>query len=185
MAAATVMPAQSTVGKIDRYVKSIERITKTPSKLIFADTSDYQAGQPNWRKFTSTRSLDKFRESSEVYSMAFCWKVGAKIVGVKAADFTPSGDWARYTDHYFRSDGSLARVDSELRTFDGDYIIKQMLYFNEAGRRIRRVVNYYDLRTKKPKQMTSEMKAETNGYLEFDQYKNTKKLPFAKIAGIR
>ena len=117
--------------------------------------------------------------------MAICWKVGAKIVGVKAADFTPSGAWARYTDHYFRSDGSLARVDSELRTFDGDYFIKQMLYFNEAGRRIRRVVNYYDLRTKKPKQMTSEMKAETNGYLEFDQYKNTKKLPFAKIAGIR
>lgn len=185
LSASIVMPAQSSVRTIDDHVRRVERIAKAPSKLIFADTSDYQSGDPNWRKFGSTRSLERFRESSEIYTMFFCWKIGSKIVGVKAAYFTPSGDWARYTDHYFRLNGSLAKVDSELRTFYGDHIIKQSIYFSESGRRIRRTVKYFDLRTKKPKQMTDEMKAETNGYLGFDKYKKTKELPFAKFAGIR
>lgn len=183
--ASAVMPAQSTVRTIDSYVRSVERIAKVPSKLVFADTADYQANRPNWRRFASESSLEKFREASDAWSMAFCWKIGAKVVGVKIADSTPSGDWARYTDHYFRADGTLARVDSELRTFDGDYIIRQSFYFNAAGRRIRKTVKYFDLRTKEPRPMTDEMKAATNGYLEFTFYKTTKKLPFAKIAGIR
>ena len=185
LSASIAMQAQSSVRSIDSYVKRVERAAKSPSKLIIADTADYQADRPNWRKFTSEASLEKFRESADTFTMAFCWKIGGKIAAVKIANFTPSGDWARYTDHYFRTDGSLARVDSEMRTFDGDYIIEQSLYFNAAGRRIRRTVRYYDLRTKKPKKMTDEMKAETKGYLEFDHYKNTRKLPFARIAGIR
>lgn len=185
MLAAVFVSGQSTVRDIDRYVRTVERTVRSGKPVIFADTKDYEESRSKWKRFASEASLEKFREKTETYSIAYCWKKGGRFVAVNFTDFSPSGDWAQYTFHFFRPNGTLARVDSEMRTFMGDYIIRRSWYFNAAGRRIGRTTRYLDLTTKKPKAPTDDMKDANNGYLKFDHFMSVSKLPFAKAAGIR
>ncbi|MBK6749040.1 MAG: hypothetical protein IPG67_03270 [Acidobacteria bacterium] len=181
--------AQNTnsVRSIDTYVKTIKKLSlgNDRHKIIFADTADPEQTKSKWKRFGSEKALEKFREKSETYSIAYCWKQGGKFVGVNFTDFSPSADWANYTFHYFRPDGTLAKVESEMRTFMGDYIVQTNFYFNRSGRRIGKTRKYLDLTTKKPKEPTPEMKDENNSMFGFDYFKTTKKLPFARIAGIK
>jgi len=167
---------------IDTYCNGGDALTKKAKKpdLIFADTSDYtkQKAKPKWQKFASEKSLEKFREKSETYSIAYNWRRDGKIVASNFTNFSGSGDWAMYIFHCYRADGTLARVRSELRTFYGDYIVTQTRYFNGRGKQISKSLKYQDLTTKKPKKPTSE---NDQYFTDEDIFKTTAKLPFAKL----
>lgn len=144
--------AQNSVAEIDKYVRTIKKVTAvTRNKIVVADTGDYENGKSDWRKFASEKDLEKHRETSETYSIAFNWKKGGKLVASHFTEFSPSGDWTQYTFHYFRPDGTLAKVESELRTFYGDWIVTRSYYIDTRGRRIKRTSKYRDLNTGKPK----------------------------------
>ena len=170
------------VKTIDAYCKTIDVITKKAKKpdLIFADTSDYtdQNSTPKWQRFASEKALEKFRDKTETYSIALSWRKDGKIVASNLTNFSPSGDWAMYIFHCFRTDGTLARVKSELRTFNGDYIITQTRYFNVNGKQINTTVKYQDLTTRKFKKPTSDF---DSSFSDEDIFKTTAKLPFAKL----
>lgn len=189
--AAIVFGSQATVfsqsGKgevknIDAYCKTIDALTKRAKKpdLIFADTSDYtdQNSTPKWQRFASEKALEKFRDKTETYSIGFNWRKDGKIVASNFTNFSPSGDWAMYIFHCFRADGTLARVRSELRTFNGDYIVTQTRYFNVRGKQISKTVKYQDLTTHKLKKPTSDF---DSSFSDEDIFKTTAKLPFAKL----
>jgi len=182
---AATVSAQSrnaAVKKIDAYCKTVEAIhrgSKSP-ELVFADTAGMNDKRSKWRRFASEKALDRFREDSETYSIAYNWRRGGRIVASSFTLFSGSGDWAKYVYHCFRDDGSLARVESELRTFYGDFIVTRRRYFDTKGKQISNSVKYRDLTTKKPK------KPESGGVMgddpnEVDYYKKTSKLPFAHL----
>ena len=184
-----VAPAQTNrpaaITQIDRYVRSVDRFVanKKNRKIVVADVAGQSNGKPKWRRFASENELEKFRENSETYTIAFNWKRGGRVVASNFTLFSESGDWAQYVDHYFRPDGTAALIKSELRTFYGDYIVIDIQYFDTRGRLIRKRSKYLDLVTNKPKKPTDEMRNENSGFFRGTIYKRVSKLPFARLLG--
>ncbi len=168
------------IKRIETYAKSLEtfiRRYKEPH-LIFADISDYNDdSKDKWRKFASEKALEKFRERNETYTIAYNWRKNGKIVQSNFTLFSPSGDWAQYDFYYFRANGTLAKIASELRTFIGDLIVLRDLYFNENGKLIRQKTRYRDLRSKKPVRKPKDQDYKT----DVEIYKTVRRLPFAKL----
>lgn len=184
----TILPVAAQRGKtaeirrIDAYVKTLEAMIKKAKAphLIFADTSDYNDdGQSTWQKFGSEKALEKFRtETRETYAIAFNWLQRGKLVRSNFTLFSPSGDWAQYDYHYFRADGTLAKLESELRTFYGDMIVQRNFYFARNGKLLRQTTNYRDLRTNKPVKKPKDGDFQNT---EVTIYKTVRKLPFARL----
>ena len=168
---------------IDKYCSSIDTIVKKSKgpELVFADTKDYNAERSMWRKFASEKALEKFRERNESYSIAYVWRKAGKVALINFTDFSPSGDWAEYTYTYYRADGTLARAETELRTFQGDFIVIHRRYYDRRGRFLKKTSKYLDLQTKKPKKPTDEIATEEKGWTWANIHMTTAKLPFAKL----
>lgn len=169
------------VRRINLYVTELEAMTgkgKKPDQ-VFADTAPYETAdrRPSWRRFDSEAALIAFREkTSETYKVAFVWTKKGKPVVANFTLFSPSGDWAQYDLHYFRPDGSIAKIDSELRTFYGNFVLKRELWFDRRGRRIASSRSYSDLETGKPLTKPAET-FET----DVRRYRRTSDLPFIRL----
>ena len=146
---------------------------------MFADTASQTSARSKWRQFASEKALDAFRAKSETYEIAYCWKQSGSIVEVSTTLFSGSGDWVNYVYHYFRPDGSLAKVESDFRTFYGDLIVEQEVYYNAGGKQLKKAVRYRDLKTRKFKKV--DPKSDPVSLSKFDTYKTVKKLPFAHL----
>jgi len=176
--------AQSTasqVRKINTYCKQIDAVQKrrkTP-ELVFADTSGINDGKVKWRRFKSEEALDKYREGSETYDIAYNWRSGGRLIASNFTHFSPSGDWVNYVNHCFRADGTVARVETDYRTFLGDFKIVRMRYFNAAGRQISSSIKYLDLQSGKPKDKGDGVMGDNESAEAF--YRSVKKLPFARL----
>ena len=174
---------KSAIKQIDLHCKKVETFTrkyKSP-QLIFADTSDYtENSKPKWKKFASEKVLEKFREEKETYSIAYNWRKNDKIIRSNFTLFSPSGDWAKYVYLYFREDGTLAKAESELKTFYGNFIVLNDIYFNAKGEILKKTTKYLDLKTEKPRKPSEDDFANTgDNFKSVEFYKKTDKLPFA------
>jgi hypothetical protein len=158
---------------IDRYVKQLTSYVETPSATleIYADVS--KTTKPRWRKFRSEKSLEGFRKSNDVYEIAYVWRKNGRVVVVNFTFTSGSGDWAHYVFHRFRGDGSLAKVEAELRTFYGRMSVVRTYYYRRNGELITKRTKYSDMATGKPKKPGDDF---------YDNkvriYKTTKRLPF-------
>jgi len=177
----------ATITQIEAYSKAIDKMTdrrKEPD-IVIADVSDYDEEKPRWRKFKSTSDLDAFRENSETYSIAYNWRTKSNITSSVLTLFSPSGDWAQYLTHYFRPDGTAAKVTTEMRTFNGDYIIIREMYFDQRGKLLKKSSKYLDLTTQKPKKPTKEMLVENSDFFKAEYYKKVSALPFYSLTKIK
>lgn len=173
------------IKRIDAYCKTVDSFVKRNKKpqLIFADISDYNDdSKTKWRKFASEKALDNFREKTETYTIAFNWQKNGKLIHSNFTLFSPSGDWSQYVYHYFRPDGTLAKVDSNMGTFYDDMIVLQTLYFDSKGKLLRKAIQFKDLRTKKPKKPSKDFLKDSGDFVSgVDYFKKTSKLPFAQL----
>ncbi len=169
------------VKKIDAYVRSVETVRKKLKKpsMIFADTADIESNSEKWQSFASEKALEKHRANDDVYSIAFNWRSGGKIVGTNFTLSSPSGDWVKYNFHYFRADGTLALVESDYRTFMGDFRVVRKRYFDTAGKEIHKTTKILDLQSNKPKKAPDGIMGDDAD--EVDYYLTTAKLPFAEL----
>ncbi|MBK6589458.1 MAG: hypothetical protein IPG22_14305 [Acidobacteria bacterium] len=169
------------VKKIDAYVKTVDAVRKKLKKpsLIFGDTAGTESESAKWQKFASEKALETFRSRNEVYDIAFNWLSGGKIVQSTFTLSSQSGDWAKYNDHYFRADGSLAMIESDYRTFLGDFMVVRRRFFDNKGKQIHMTEKYLDLRSKKPKKHSDGVMGDDRD--EVDYYLTTAKLPFAAL----
>ena len=105
--------------KIDALARSIDRAVKVDQgKVIVADVADFDKDKAEWKLFDSENELEKFREKkNETYTIAYNWKRSGRVIASNFTLFSSSGDWTKYVLHYFRTDGSVGLVRSELRTF--------------------------------------------------------------------
>jgi hypothetical protein len=168
------------VRKIDLYSRSVDQIMKRRKApdLIIADVSDHDTDEPKWQIFKSEKELETFRETAETYTIANNWRNRGTLVSSLFTSFSPSGDWAKYVTHYFRPDGSAAKITTEMRTFNGEYIIIRNMYFDAKGKLLRKSSQYRDLVTKKPKKPTAEMLDENSEFYKAKYYKKVNLLPF-------
>lgn len=171
------------VSKIDALVKSTDAIIKHKGpELIFADVADQESSDADWRKFASEKELEKHRESSETYSIAYVWRSAGKVAAANFTLFSGSGDWANYVHYYYRPDGTLAKVEVDYRTFYGDLILEQNIYFAADGRQIKKTQRVLDLTTHKPKRLTKSVREQAASMAkEVDFFRSTSALPFAKL----
>ncbi len=168
------------VKKIDAYVKTVDAVRKKLRKpSIFADTADVNSNTEKWKSFASEKALEKFRDKDEVYTIAYNWLSGGKIVGSNFTLSSPSGDWVKYNFHYFRADGTLAMVESDYRTFMGDFMVVRRRYFDTAGKQFHSTAKFLDLQSKKPKKHQDGVMGDDPD--EVDYYLTTAKLPFAYV----
>lgn len=167
--------------KIDAYctkVDSLRKRLKRPS-LIFADTADMNDDTPQWRAFASEKELERFRKKTETYQIAYNWLKSGKIVASNFTLFSGSGDWVSYLYQCYREDGSLARVETDFRTFNGDFKVLRKRYFDPAGKLITQSVKILDLKSGKPKIAADGVMGDDED--EEDFYKSTSTLPFAHL----
>lgn len=170
------------VKTIDSYAATITALTKkrTSPKLVFADVSDVGTEQPSkYQKFASENALEKFRDKSDVYSIAYAWKKAGKVVATNFTLSSPSGDWVKYGNHVFRADGTLAMVESDYRTFMGEFVVIRKRYFDTKGKEIHKTTKIQDLKTNKPKKALDGVMGDDPD--EVDYYLTTAALPFADI----
>jgi hypothetical protein len=147
--------------------------------LIYADASgDDESSTPKWRRFASEKDLNDFRDKTETYAIAYNWRRGRKLVQSNFTLFSPSGDWAQYDFYSFRADGTLAKIESELRTFYGDLIVLRDFYFDARGELLRRTVRYRDLNTKRPVAKPNGEDFQTSDVIV---YKTVRRLPFSAL----
>jgi hypothetical protein len=181
---ASISKAQSTSSQtltIDRYVSSLSKLRRKAPTYVFADVADYEAKAPKWEKFRSEAALEKHRDGgSEAYTIAYVWAKNGKVVGTNVTHFSPSGDWTEYVYSYYRPDGSLARADVDFRTFYGDLMILQKVYFDAAGKVIKRTKKSMDLMTRKPKKAGADFTPDSE-LMSGDFYRTTAGLPFASM----
>ena len=171
---------KSEIKKIDAYCKLVDSFVKKHKRpqMIFADIS--QTEKEKWRKFASEKVLEKFRKNTETYSIAYNWQRNGKIIQSNFTFFSESGDWAQYVDHYFRTNGTLAKVESDTRTFEGELSVLQDLYFDSKGKLLRKTVQYRELATNKPKKPSKEFLESNGDFVSgVGYFKKTSKLPFA------
>jgi hypothetical protein len=169
------------IKRINTYVKTIDAfVGKKKPHLILADTSDYNEGsRPKWRKFASVAALEKFRErTTETYTVAYNWRRNGRLVQSNFTRFSPSGDWAQYDFYYFRANGTLAKIASELRTFYGDLVVLRGFYFDRKGKLLRQTVRYRDLNTNKAVKKPKDGDFQTS---DVEIYKTVRRLPFARL----
>lgn len=177
----TVTNNTADVKEVEAYVKKIEAYVKRTPKphLIFADTASQESTRSRWKKFASEKALETQRAKNETYEIAYCWLQNGKVVETSTTLFSASGDWAQYVYHYYRPDGTLAKVESDFRSFNGDIIIEKAHFYNKAGKQIKTTTQYRDLKTRKFKKVDAKSGIPAMG--KFDVYKTVKKLPFAHL----
>lgn len=169
------------IAAIDAYVRGVEAVrrkAKRPSS-IFADAAEIDSETERWRQFDSEKALERHRRNSEVYTIAYNWLEQGKLVASNFTVSSPSGDWVKYNLHYFRTDGSLALIESDYRTFMGDFVVIRRRYFDAAGKQVHQTSKIQDLKTRKPKKAPDGVMGDSPD--EIDYFMTTGKLPFAAL----
>ena len=171
-----------TVRQIDAFVKAIDAKAKRAKapKLIFADVSDYESNAAaKWQRFASEKVLERHRKKTEAYTIAYVWLDGGKVASTNFTMFSPSGDWAKYVYSYYRPDGSLARVETDYRTFNGDFKVIRRRYFDNTGKQIGSSIKTLDLQSGKPKKAPDGVMGDDAN--DADHYSTVARLPFADL----
>lgn len=162
---------------IEAYARQLDAYAKRNARggRLFADTANYtDDSAPRWQEFRSKRAVER----AESYSVATVWTQPSG--GGLLVDFSlssPSGDWAQYANYYYRADGTLAKLHSELRTFMGDLIVIRDRFYDTSGKLLQEKTRYLDLKTRKPKKVAAGSFQD----IPLELYSRTSDLPFHSL----
>jgi hypothetical protein len=186
-AAVAAQTSSTTAGQtedIDRFCDGLVPITKDKTRrLLFGlvQKSDYDKGR--WAEFKRESDLNGAVKAGRVYDLAQVWsrEDGATAVSIRLS--SASGDWFHFVEYCFRADGTLARLNSTLNTFNAVYPEKDDVgatrerdrYFDARGKQIKVTKRVLDLKTKRP--------APTIQFMDDKEpiYKTAAALPFFRL----
>jgi hypothetical protein len=108
-------------------------------------------------------------------SAAIVYRLEGRVRKVDLTVSTESGDWVLYATYYFRTNGTLARLDERLNTFYGNISRMRVTFFNCAGVVLKTSIRYANLKTKQP------FRVPPNDFISEDApcYKSVDALPFS------
>ena len=117
---------------IDRYCKEVDRYVRAhPSAFVNVRQGSgvNNAGNGKWRRWPKARSAEAVDSNGD----ARLWRRNGKIIFVTFLFQSGSRDWALYVNNYYRPDGTIAKIDSELRTFYGDVSVERDWLYRPDG----------------------------------------------------
>ncbi|MEP6652089.1 MAG: hypothetical protein ABJA82_01955 [Myxococcales bacterium] len=151
-------------------------------RRLFGLFSKDEHDKGRWIEFARQHDLDAAVKEEHVFEVAQVWSREDGAMAVSMRFSSGSGDWFHFVEYCFRTDGSLARVNSTLNTFnavdkDSEKDVngasrERERYFDPSGKQIKVNRRVLDLQTKKP---TSSLQ------IMDDQepiYRNATALPF-------
>jgi hypothetical protein len=158
------------------YVKSIDQFARRNPKQrrFFGNTAGTGDTEDKWRLFKTARQLDQ----ANPYERVEVWLKDDKVVLAKFSFTSESGDWYHYVNYYFREDGTLAKIHSQLNTFasaDGGISVVRDKFYDSGGKVLHPSTRYLDLQSQKPRKRGDFMDQ------PIPVYKTVRELPFAKV----
>lgn len=169
-----------TLAQIDEYAKTISSWMKKTKQRIFADVSS-DGKSANWKEFKTEKMRDNADKGDNLNENAYVWTKAGKIASTTYTFQSPSRDWAHFVTYYFRTNGTLAKAESDLNTFYGSVTVKRNYYFDFKGKILKQDVKYFDLRTQKSINLKERQKDGEFIDEKVKFFKNTNKLPFIKL----
>ena len=168
------------VAQINKYVKTISSLTKKTKQRIFADIAS-DGKKANWKEFKTEKMRENADTGDNLNENAVVWTKAGKISAVTFTFQSPSRDWAQFATYYFRPNGTLAKIESNLNTFYGSVTAKLDYYYDSKGKMIKQIASYFDLQSQKPIDLKKLKKDREFIDEEIKVFKNTSKLPFVKL----
>jgi hypothetical protein len=164
---------------IDVQCDGLVPVTKQRAGRIFGLTPGAGA---SWREYADSKELEKAIGKSEILQKARVWRGKDGLTAIQMVENPISGDWSQAVDYCFRSDGSLARLESTLVTFDTSDDIEEgverlrVLYFNPKGQEVARREEVKNAKSRQPAKRVFVDKTETI-------YRTIRDIPFAALLG--
>lgn len=174
---------------IDRFCDGLVPMTKKGSGRLFGlvQKDDYEKGR--WSEFMRESDLKAAAEAERVFDVARVWSRADGAIAVTMTLTSGSGDWFHLVEYCFRADGTLARMNSTLNTFnavdkDPEKDVSgasryRKRHFDGTGKQISVTKRILDLQTKRP--------APTLQVMDDDEpiYKTANALPFFALLKVR
>src|SRR5262245_20712181 len=165
------------LASIASYAATVDRFIKVNRKRVFGDLSSAATDGPSrWKEFTSEAARERAQTGDNLNQIAFVWTRQGEVIGANFTFTGPSSDWAHLVMHYFREDGSLARIKAQLNTFYGELSVIRERCYSADGKLLRSTKKFLDLQTKKPKKPDQEFFDK-----EFPIFANVSALPFHNL----
>jgi hypothetical protein len=146
--------ATGKIAEIESYVKEVDAYVKANAKSqrIFADVSPgTEAGPAKWGEFKTDKEREAADTGDNLNENAYAWTRDGKLVGANFTFQSPSRDWVHYVMYYFRPDGTLAKSDATLNTFQGDVTVIRQDFYSAKGVALKGTTHCKDLKTQKAK----------------------------------
>ena len=138
------------VESIEAYVRGVDLLVDSAVEQggpfrVFAQFAPPRGKTTGWREFADEGAVEEVVKTEQP-GMVVQARVFMRAGGV-AAVYSSVGveDGAVWTDHYFRADGSLAKLDTRWRTLGGELQMVRERYYDAAGQLLWSWVEYVDL----------------------------------------
>ena len=174
---AVAQTSKSSVTEINNYTGGVERFTKVNKKhRIFGDVSSAKTDKTDlWREFKNEKQLEDTGDGENLNQTATVWTKQGKVIAAKFNFTSPSGDWNHFINYYFRENGSLAKIDAQLNTFEGNVSVVRQRYYNSNEFLIKSTQTFRELETNKPRKSADFMDNPIPVYLKVSD------LPFHQL----
>lgn len=117
---------------------------------VFAVVSDGDELDGEWREFPDAAARDRLSEARPLHALLDVCRAMSGFRYVSTRHTSRSGDWYHYVDYCYRADGSLAWMESDLRTFYGNVRRVRVRRFDVRGQVVASVLRVFDLITDEP-----------------------------------
>lgn len=146
---------------IDRFCDGLIPMTKqTARRRLFGLFQEGDIGKGRWVEFKREPDLNAAVRAEHVFEIAQVWRREDGATAVSMRLTSRSGDWFHFVEYCFRADGTLARLNSTLNTFNavdedpekdvGGASRRRDRYFDASGKQIKVRKRVLDLQTKRP-----------------------------------
>jgi hypothetical protein len=172
----TAQTSKTELMAIGSYAKSIDQFTKRNARKrrIFGIIPSENDQPDKWAEFKTVRQAVQ----ANLFDSVYVWLKDGKLVAAQFSLTSSSGDWYHYVNYYFRADGTLAKVHSQLNTFSsasGGISVVREEFYTSSGKLLRTNTRYLDLKSQKPKPREDFMDQ------TIPAYQNVRDLPFTKL----
>ncbi len=144
------------VTETDKLVKSLNNHVQNNKSAVRIIANVADDGKPDdWREFEND---EKRAESDSGYNLNDNFFILKTEIGtyLYALFQSPSRDWAQYVTYFFRADGSLTKMETQLRTFIGQVIAIRNRWFSTDGTQLKIEREFLDLTTEEPTETNDE-----------------------------
>jgi|GEM_PF-1732611 len=158
------------------YTKSIDQFTKRhPGKMrIFGIIPGEEDKPDKWAEFQTVRQ----EVQANLEDSAHVWARERNVVVARFSFTSSSGDWYHFVDYYFRADGTLVKIHTQLNTFagpDGGISVVCDKFYSSGGKLLHTLTRYLDLKSQTPRKRVEFMDQ------PIPDYKTVRDLPFYKL----